>query len=333
MVKLNNIELGDFPLWLSPMEDITDPPFRKICKEFGADVLVSEFVSSEALIRNAQKSLRKLDFDEVERPLAIQIFGHNEESMRIAAEVAAEQNPDFIDINWGCPVKKVVAKGAGAGILQNIPQMIAITKAVVESVRIPVTIKTRLGWDDGSKPIVSIAESLQDVGIAGISIHGRTRSQMYKGEADWTLIGDVKNNPRMNIPVFGNGDITSATKALEYKNKYGVDGMLIGRGAIGNPWIFSEIKALFSDPSSLPVEIRVEKRIEICKKHLKASIEWKGEKVAVQEMKKHYSPYFKGIPHFKPYKMQLLLSSKGEEVEEILETLLGLHKSMDYTEK
>lgn len=327
MVKIQNVELGEFPLWLSPMEDVTDPPFRRICKTMGADVLVTEFVSSEALIRNAQKSVHKLDFENSERPLAIQIFGHDEDSMRQAAEVAAQYTPDFIDINWGCPVKKVVSKGAGSGILQNIPKMISITKAVVDAMSeyredgvkkaIPVSVKTRLGWDENSKPIVYAAEALQDVGIGGISIHGRTRAQLYKGLADWTLIGEVKNNSRMYIPVFGNGDVDSAEKAILMRNRYGIDGILIGRAAIGNPWIFEQVKAGFTGQEIRMPDLR--ERVTICRKHLKDSVAWKGETVGVLEMKKHYSAYFKGVENFKPMKMILMGTRELKEVEKVLD--------------
>ncbi|MEG1763420.1 MAG: tRNA dihydrouridine synthase DusB, partial [Bacteroidales bacterium] len=287
MVKIQTVELGEFPLWLSPMEDVTDPPFRRICKRMGADVLVTEFVSSEALIRNAEQSIHKLDFEEGERPLAIQIFGHDENSMRQAAEMAAQYKPDFIDINWGCPVKKVVSKGAGSGILQNIPKMIQITRAVVEAMAqyaIPVSVKTRLGWDETSKPIVYVAEALQDIGIAGLSIHGRTRAQMYKGTADWTLIGEVKNNTRMHIPIFGNGDIDSPQKAKEYKERFGLDGMMIGRAAIGYPWIFNEIKH-YLNTGEILAPPTMKDRLEAAKNHLIWSMEWKGERLGIVEMR------------------------------------------------
>lgn len=320
MARLGNLDLGEFTLWLSPMEAVTDPAFRSLCKRFGADVLVSEFVSSEALIRQAGKSMSKMEFSQEERPTAIQIFGHDEKSMREAAEIAATLRPDFIDINWGCPVKKIVSKGAGSGILRDIPRMVSITKSVVEAMerqKLPVTVKTRLGWDESDKPIVEIAERLQDIGIAGISIHGRTRSQMYSGEADWTLIGHVKKNPRMHIPVFGNGDIDSATKALEMKNRYGVDGILIGRAAIGNPWIFSQIKHFLQTGTEMPLP-DLEERKQICLELFEKEIEFKGERVASQEMKLHYPGFFKGIRNFKPTKVALMLSSSLGSVKEIL---------------
>jgi len=307
------------PLILAPMEDITDPPFRVLCKRLGADVMVSEFISSEGLIRDAVKSLHKLDFSENERPIGIQIFGHDETSLCKAAEVAEKANPDFIDINWGCPVRKIVAKGAGAGILNDIPKMVRITKSVVEAVKLPVTVKTRLGWDDSSRNIVSIAEQLQDVGIATISIHGRTKAQLYRGVADWTLIGEVKNNKRMFIPVIGNGDIDSPEKAKEML-KYNVDGLMIGRATIGNPWIFKQIKAYLKDGTIIPLPT-INERVEICKEHLKNSIEWKGEVTGIAEMRKHYSGYFKGIPDFKPYRIILVTSKEANQLYDTLDEI------------
>lgn len=317
MVKIGNIELPDLSIWLAPMEDITDPPFRLICKRFGADVVISEFISSEGLIRDAKKSTVKLDFDPNERPFGIQIFGHEITSMCRAAEVASSANPDFIDINWGCPVKKVANKGAGAGILSDIPKMIKITEAVVKSTNLPVTVKTRLGIDEKNKPIVEIAERLQDIGIQAITIHGRTKVQLYKGEADWTLIGEVKNNPRIKIPVIGNGDISNALIAKD-KLKYGIDGLMIGRASIGNPWIFSEVKNyLFENKLNTPPTIQ--ERVEICKEHLIKSINWKGEKLGILEMRKHYSGYFKGIPDFKHYRIKLVTSNDYKEIIDTLE--------------
>ena len=307
------------PLILAPMEDITDPPFRVLCKRLGADVMVSEFISSEGLIRDAVKSLHKLDFTESERPIGIQIFGHDEISLCKAAEVAEKANPDFIDINWGCPVRKIVAKGAGAGILNDIPKMVRITKSVVEAVKLPVTVKTRLGWDDSSRNIVSIAEQLQDVGIAAISIHGRTKAQLYRGVADWTLIGEVKNNKRMFIPVIGNGDIDSPEKAKEML-KYNVDGLMIGRATIGNPWIFKQIKAYLKDGTIIPLPT-INERVDICKEHLKNSIEWKGEVTGIAEMRKHYSGYFKGIPDFKPYRIILVTSKEANQLYDTLDEI------------
>ena len=274
MVKIGNIEVGEFPLLLAPMEDVSDPPFRKVCKAHGADVMYTEFISSEGLIRDAVKSTQKLDIFEYERPVGIQIFGNDIESMKEATEITASVNPDIIDINYGCPVKKVACKGAGAGILQDIPKMVKMTKAIVDSTSLPVTVKTRLGWDENTKYIVEVAERLQDVGIKAISIHGRTRKQMYKGEADWTLIGEVKNNPRINIPVFGNGDIDSPEKAVEYRAKYGVDGVMIGRASIGYPWIFNEIKHFMKTGEHLPKPTIIQ-RVDVCKQHLKESLIWK----------------------------------------------------------
>jgi nifR3 family TIM-barrel protein len=317
MVKIRNIELGDFPLLLAPMEDVSDPPFRALCKKYGADLMYTEFISSEGLIRDAAKSLQKLDIYEYERPIGIQIFGSEIESMKQAAIMIEKTNPDIIDINYGCPVKKVACKGAGAGILQDIPKMVRMTEAIVKSTNLPVTVKTRLGWDDDTKFVVDTAERLQDIGIEAISIHGRTRKQMYKGEADWTLIGEVKNNPRMKIPVFGNGDIDSPEKALEYKNRYGVDGIMIGRASIGYPWVFNEIKHYLKTGTHLE-KPSLKDRVGATIDHLNMSIRWKGEVLGINEMKRHYTNYFKGISHFKEYRMKLVSS---QDLTEIMETL------------
>jgi len=320
MVKIRHIELGDFPLLLAPMEDVSDPPFRTLCKKYGADLMYTEFISSEGLIRDAVKSRQKLDIYEKERPIGIQIFGSDIESMKMATEITEQSNPDIIDINYGCPVKKVACKGAGAGILQDIPKMVKMTSEIVKSTKLPVTVKTRLGWDDKSKYVVEVAERLQDVGIEAISIHGRTRKQMYKGEADWSLIADVKNNPRLHIPVFGNGDINTPEKAVEYKNKYGVDGVMIGRASIGNPWIFREIKHYLKFNTRMASPSFLEK-VEAVQEHLTTSIEWKGTKLGVAEMKRHYANYFKGISNFKEIKTKLVMSNEIEELFEILQTL------------
>ena len=317
-VKIGDLELGDFPLLLAPMEDVSDPPFRAVCKENGADVMYTEFISSEGLIRDAVKSVQKLDIFDYEKPIGIQIFGDKIESMKECASLVEKAQPDILDINYGCPVKKVACKGAGAGILQDIPKMVKMTEEIVKQVDLPVTVKTRLGWDDDTKYIVDVAERLQDIGIKAISIHGRTRKQMYKGEADWSLIADVKNNPRMNIPVFGNGDIDSPEKALEYKNKYGVDGIMIGRAAIGYPWIFNEIKH-YMKTGKLLAPPTIEDRIEVCKKHLDFSIKWKGEKLGILEMRRHYTNYFKGIRDIKPVRMKLVETMEPQEIYEILE--------------
>jgi nifR3 family TIM-barrel protein len=299
------------------MEDVSDPPFRALCKQHGADVLYTEFISSEGLIRDATKSTIKLDIYDFERPIGIQIFGYQIESMRLAAEICEKEKPEFIDINYGCPVKKVANKGAGAGILKDIPKMIAMTKEIVNSTNIPVTVKTRLGWDENTKYIVEVAERLQDVGIKALSIHGRTRKQMYKGEADWSLIGEVKNNPKMHIPIFGNGDINTPEKVAEAKNKYGVDGVMIGRAAIGYPWIFNEIKHYLKTGSHLPPP-NIKDRVAACKQHLKHSVEWKGEILGIAEMKRHYTNYFKGIPYFKDYRIKMVTSNNQNEIEQIL---------------
>ncbi len=317
MVKIRTIELGDFPLLLAPMEDVSDPPFRALCKKHGADMMYTEFISSEGLIRDAVKSVQKMDIFEYERPIGVQIFGSDEESMVRAAQIIEQVKPDLIDINYGCPVQKVACKGAGAGLLQDIPKMVRLTKAVVNAVNVPVTVKTRLGWDDSTKNIVETAERLQDIGIEALTIHGRTRKQMYKGEADWTLIGDVKNNQRMRIPIFGNGDIDSPEKALQYKNIYGVDGIMIGRASIGYPWIFNEIKAFLANGEHLNPPTFKE-RMEAIEEHLNFSIQWKGEKVGIAEMKRHYGNYFKGIPHFKSYKSSLVLANELAEVQAIM---------------
>lgn len=317
MVKIGNIALGEFPLLLAPMEDVSDPPFRAVCKANGADLMYTEFISSEGLIRDAIKSRQKLDIFDYERPIGIQIFGGDEESMALAAQIVDATNPDLLDINFGCPVKKVVCKGAGAGILKDLPQMIKVTEAVVKSTRLPVTVKTRLGWDDQSKNIEEVAERLFDVGIQALTIHGRTRAQLYKGEADWSLIAKVKNNPRIQIPIFGNGDIDSPEKALEYRNRYGVDGIMIGRAAIGYPWIFNEIKHYFKTGTKLAWPT-IEERVQTIKKHLDFSVEWKGPVAGIFEMRTHYGPYFKGIPNFKEYRTKLVMAKTHEEVHEVL---------------
>lgn len=320
MVKIGNISLGDFPLVLAPMEDVSDPPFRAMCKKHGADLMFTEFISSEGLIRHALKSVKKLDIFEYERPIGIQIFGGEIESMKQAAEMASAVNPDLIDINYGCPVKKVVCKEAGAGILKNIPKMIAMTAEIVKSTNLPVTVKTRLGWDDESKHIVEVAERLQDVGVQALSIHGRTRVQMYKGDADWTLIGEVKNNSRMRIPVFGNGDINSPQKALEYKNRYGVDGVMIGRASIGYPWFFREVKH-FLATGELLAGPTIDERVDVCREHLRMAMEWKGEKLGLMETRAHYGNYFKGLPDFKDFRIKMVTSDNAEEIFELFETI------------
>ena len=317
MVKIGSLELGEFPLLLAPMEDVSDPPFRAVCKENGADVMYTEFISSEGLIRDAVKSVQKLDIFDYEKPIGIQIFGDKIESMRQCASLVERAKPDILDINYGCPVKKVACKGAGAGILQDIPKMVKMTEEIVKQVDLPVTVKTRLGWDEETKFIVDVAERLQDIGIKAISIHGRTRKQMYKGEADWTLIGEVKNNPRMTIPVFGNGDIDSPEKAVEYKNRYGVDGIMIGRAAIGYPWIFNEIKHYMKTGEYLAPPT-IKDRVEICKKHLDFSIRWKGDRQGVLEMRRHYTNYFKGIRNFKPMRMKLVEEMDPKMIFQIL---------------
>ncbi|MFM8587096.1 MAG: tRNA dihydrouridine synthase DusB [Bacteroidota bacterium] len=320
MIKIGNITLPDFPLLLAPMEDVSDPPFRAVCKKNGADLMFTEFISSEGLIRDAIKSRQKLDIFEEERPVGIQIFGGDEEAMSISAEIVNTVHPDLLDINFGCPVKKVVCKGAGAAVLKDIDLMVRLTKAVIKSSKVPVTVKTRLGWDFDSINILEVAERLQDIGVQALSIHARTRSQLYKGEADWSWIAKVKENQRISIPVFGNGDIDSPEKALEYKNRYGVDGIMIGRAAIGNPWFFRELKHYFAtgeklDPPSL------EERMEVIMHHLRASMAWKGPKLGILEMRRHYGNYLKGIPNIKPIRNKLVAANSMEEIEEALEQL------------
>ena len=318
MVKIGNIELGDFPLLLAPMEDVSDPPFRAVCKEHGADVMYTEFISSEGLIRDAAKSTQKLDIFEYERPIGIQIFGSNIDSMKQATEIASSANPDIIDINYGCPVKKVACKGAGAGILQDIPKMVEMTAEIVKSTNLPVTVKTRLGWDEKTKYIEEVAERLQDVGIKALSIHGRTRKQMYKGEADWTLIGNIKKNPRITIPIFGNGDIDSPEKAKLYKDTYGVDGVMIGRATIGNPWIFNEIKQYVLSGNK-PEPPSISQRVDVCKRHFEFGIKWKWDVLGIVEMRRHYSNYFRGISHFKEYRTRLVSTMDQNEIIAILD--------------
>lgn len=318
MVKIDTIELGDFPLLLAPMEDVSDPPFRAVCKEQGADLMFTEFISSDGLIRDAEKSLRKLDIYDYERPIGIQIFGDKIESMRIAAERVEKAQPEIIDINYGCPVKKVACKGAGSGILKDLPKMQLMTAEIVKQVDLPVTVKTRLGWDDSTIQIVEVAKRLQDVGIKALSIHGRTRMQMYKGSADWDPIAEVKNHPDIHIPIFGNGDIDSPQKAVDYKNKYGVDGVMIGRAAIGYPWIFKEVKHFIKTGEMLPPP-DVAERIRVCKKHLDFSLEWKNERQGLLEMRRHYTNYFKGLYNFKPFRTRLVESLDRDEVYDILD--------------
>src|SRR5882757_7085858 len=317
MPQIGPIQLPDFPLLLAPMEDVSDPPFRAVCKDHGADLMYTEFISSEGLIRDAIKSRKKLDIFDYERPVGIQIFGGDEESLSMAAKIVEVTNPDLLDINFGCPVKKVALKGAGAGVLRDVDLMVRLTSAVIKSTSLPVTVKTRLGWDDHTKNIEEVAERLQDVGIKALAIHGRTRTQMYKGEADWTLIGKVKNNPRIHIPIFGNGDIDSPEKALEYKNRYGIDGVMIGRAAIGYPWIFDEIKHFIRTGEHLAPPT-VEDRVAVCRDHLIRSVEWKGEKLGILEMRRHYANYLKGLPNIKEYRNRLVTIATMEEVNEVL---------------
>lgn len=320
MVKIRDIELGEFPLLLAPMEDVSDPPFRALCKKHGADLMYTEFISSEGLIRDAIKSRKKLEIFDYEKPIGIQIFGGDEEAMSLSAKIVDATQPDLLDINFGCPVKKVVSKGAGAGVLKDIDLMVRLTQACVKSTSLPVTVKTRLGWDESSINIHEVAERLQDVGIEALSIHGRTRAQMYKGEANWTNIAEVKNNQRIKIPIFGNGDIDTPEKALEYRHKYGVDGIMIGRAAIGYPWIFREIKHFFATGEHLPTPT-VKERVEAARDHLNMSVQWKGQGLGVVEMKRHYTNYFKGIAHFKEYRTKLVTSFDLQEILDLLQEI------------
>ena len=320
MVKIGVIELSDFPLLLAPMEDVSDPPFRALCKAQGADVVYTEFISSEGLIRDAAKSVMKLDIYEAERPVGIQIFGANLDSMLQSVDIVEKTNPDIIDINFGCPVKKVVSKGAGAGILKDIPLMVSLTAEMVKRTHLPVTVKTRLGWDHDSIQIVEVAERLQDVGAKAISIHGRTRAQMYKGDADWTQIAAVKNNSRMHIPVFGNGDVNSPERAKEMRDKYGLDGAMIGRASIGNPWFFNEVKHFFTHGTHATPP-RLAERAAMARRHLEMAIDWKGEKLGVFETRRHYTNYFKGIPDFKPYRQRLVTEDHSADVFAVLDEI------------
>lgn len=327
MPTIGSIQLPEFPLLLAPMEDVSDPPFRYVCKQYGADLMYTEFISSEGLIRDAIKSRQKLDIFDYERPIGIQIFGGDEDAMEMSAKIVDATNPDLVDINFGCPVKKVVCKGAGAGVLKDVDLMVRLTKAVVKGTNKPVTVKTRLGWDESNINIMEVAERLQDVGIAALTIHGRTRAQMYKGHANWEPIAKVKNNQRIKIPIFGNGDIDSPQKALEYKNKYGVDGIMIGRAAIGYPWIFNEIKAFLKNGQIIE-KPKLSNRIEVCETHLQKSVEWKGEKLGVLEMRNHYANYFKGIPNFKEYRTKLVTLNDSQSILEVLSELKSKELSL-----
>ena len=329
MVRIDNIQLPDFPLLLAPMEDVSDPPFRAVCKDNGADLMYTEFISSEGLIRDAIKSRQKLDIFDYERPVGIQIFGGDEESLALAAKIVEVTNPDLLDINFGCPVKKVALRGAGAGVLKDLNLMVRLTSAVVKATSLPVTVKTRLGWDDHTRNIEEVAERLQDVGIKALAIHGRTRTQMYKGEADWSLIGKVKNNPRINIPIFGNGDIDSPQKALEYKNRYGVDGIMIGRAAIGYPWIFNEIKH-YIRTGELPPPPTIDDRLAVCRKHLYKSVEWKNPVVGINEMRRHYANYLKGLPNIREYRNKLVTLKTVEEIDGVLDEIGTVYNGFQF---
>jgi len=329
VVKIRNIEFGEKPVFLAPMEDVTDPSFRYICKEFGADMVYTEFISSDGLIRDGRKSVEKLDIFDYERPVGIQLYGHIIESMVEAAHLAEEAGPDLIDINYGCPVRKIANRGAGAGMLNNIPLMMEMTKAIVEAATLPVTVKTRLGWDENSKDIRDIAVQLQDQGVEAITIHGRTRAQLYKGQADWTLIGEVRHDPRIHIPVIGNGDVTSPRIAAEMFSQYGVDAIMIGRGAVGKPWLFRDIHHYLKTGEILP-EPLLEEKVEIAKKHFRRSLEWKSQPVGIFEMRRHFSNYFKGLPHFKELRLKLLTTLDVNEIFELLELIKEKYKGHRY---
>ncbi len=328
MTKIGNIELGDFPLLLAPMEDVSDPPFRAVCKKNGADLMYTEFISSEGLIRDAAKSVQKLDIFEYERPIGIQLFGSDIDSMREAGIIADNANPDLIDINYGCPVRQVACRGAGAALLQDIPKMVEMTSAIIKIANRPVTVKTRLGWDDSTKNVVEVAERLQDIGIAALTIHGRTRAQLYKGQADWSLIGDIKNNSRIKIPIFGNGDVDSPEKALLMKNRYGVDGIMIGRASIGYPWIFNEIKHFFKTGEHLAPPT-ISDRVRVCKEHLDFSMRWKSNHAGIVEMRRHYTNYFKGLPNFKEYRLKLVTTYSYDEIIMILDKVEKQYSDME----
>jgi tRNA-dihydrouridine synthase B len=329
MPKIGNIILPDFPLLLAPMEDVSDPPFRRLCKLHGADLMYSEFISSEGLIRDAMKSKMKLDIFDYERPVGIQIFGGDEDAMEQSSRIVDTVQPDLVDINFGCPVKKVVCKGAGAGVLKDVDLMIRLTKAVIKGTSLPVTVKTRLGWDENSINIDEVAERLQDIGVQALTVHARTRAQMYKGHSDWSHVARVKNNPRITMPIFGNGDIDSPEKALEYKNKYGLDGMMIGRAAIGYPWIFNEIKHFFATGEHLP-QPTMQDRIEAARNHLTWSMDWKGERVGIVEMRRHYTNYFKGIPNFKEHRLKLVTQESSDELFKTLEEVQDVYSSFQF---
>lgn len=326
MVKIGDLDLGEFPLLLAPMEDVSDPPFRALCKEQGCDMMYTEFISVEGLIRDADKSVQKLDIYDYERPIGIQIFGAELDSMMRAAEIVEEAQPNVLDINFGCPVKKVVCKMAGAGILQDIPKMVELTKAVVDSTSLPVTVKTRLGWDDKTIFIGEVAERLQDVGIKALSVHGRTRKQMYKGEADWTEIGKIADNPRIHIPIFGNGDIDSPQKAVEYRERYGVDGVMIGRASIGYPWIFRDIKH-YMETGTIPPAPTIDMRVKAARQHLEMSLDWKGERLGVVEMRRHYTNYFRGYPGIKKYRSKLVTEYDPQVLFEVLEEIAEAYRT------
>lgn len=332
MPKIGNIILPDFPLLLAPMEDVSDPPFRRLCKQHGADLMYSEFISSEGLIRDAVKSRKKLDIFDYERPVGIQIFGGDEEAMALSAKIVEAVNPDLVDINFGCPVKKVVCKGAGAGVLKDVDLMVRLTKAVIKSTHLPVTVKTRLGWDENSINIDEVAERLQDIGVQALTVHARTRAQMYKGHSDWTHIERIKNNPRITMPIFGNGDIDSPEKALEYKNRFGLDGMMIGRAAIGYPWIFDEIKHYFKTGEHLAAPT-ISDRVEAARNHLTWAMEWKGEHVGIVEMRRHYTNYFKGIAGFKEYRQQLVTLNDAEGLFKTLDLIQDVYADYQFVKQ
>jgi len=328
LVVIGNIQLGDYPLSLAPMENVTDPSFRYLCKQFGADLLYTEFISSDGLIRNGRKSLKKLEIFDHERPIGIQLYGHTIESMVEAAKIAEQSSPEFIDLNFGCPVRKIARRGAGAGMLKDVDRMVKMTSAVVKTTRLPVTVKTRLGWDEDSKNIVEIAERLQDAGIQAITIHARTGVQLYKEKADWTFIGVVKNNPRICIPVFGNGDITSPEVAKSMFEQYGVDGIMIGRATVGRPWVFKEVKHYLETGKIIPPP-SIKEKVETAKLHFQKSIESKGTPRGIFEMRRHFSSYFKGLPDFREIRFRLLTSTAEEEIVDILDEIKKKYLYLD----
>lgn len=318
MLKIGDLEIEGKPLLLAPMEDLTDPPFRHVCKQYGADLMYTEFISSEGLIRKGAKSLRKLKLFDYERPIGIQLYGHQVDPMVESTRIVEQSNPDLIDINFGCPVRKIARRGAGAGMMKDIPLMIEMTRAIVRATTLPVTVKTRLGWDEENKNIVEVALKLQDAGIRALTIHGRTGTQMYRGAADWSLIGEVKSHPEIEIPIIGNGDITGPETAGERFREYGVDAIMIGRAAVGRPWIFRDIAHYLKTGEILPPP-GVSEKVDLARLHFRKSLEWKGERRGILEMRRHFSNYFRRLPDFKETRLRLVTSTEVSEIEGILD--------------